>query len=341
MASNRRLKPDDPAFRPLQALTENDRLPARQRSLLNFAAATVHSQSGDPDAAFLHYQRANDFKDVAFCIETCEAEFEQLMRSYDAAFFQRTAGWGSDSRLPVFIVGMPRSSTSLVEQIIASHPQAFGAGELEAFSQMAADLPATLNSARSHPDCVEDLDRVSVQTLSGRHLAYLGTLSQDAERITDKMPPNYLHLGLIHCLFPRAPIIHCQRDPVDTCLSLYMQALNFLGHYPYAYNQTNLGRYYRLYERLMEYWREALPAPILEVKYEDMIADHETQIRRIIEFCDLPWDDRCLEFHTTERTVLTASHNQVRRPIYNSAVQRWKKYEKYLEPLLAALGSPD
>ncbi len=151
------------------------------------------------------------------------------------------------------------------------------------------------------------------------------------------MPNNYLHIGLIATLFPNARIIHCRRDPLDTCLSIYCH--DFPGNHPYAYDLANLGHYYRQYDRVTDHWRRVLPQPMLEVQYEDLVADQEGMTRKILNFCGLEWDDRCLAFYKTERVIHTASRSQVRRPIYKSSVGRWKRYERHLGPLKAALAA--
>ena len=239
------------------------------------------------------------------------------------------------SKLPVFIVGMPRSGTSLVEQILASHPQVCGAGELEDAHGMTVTLATMLGGKIAYPACLTSAKRRHLDELAQRYLAKLSKFSRTAMRVTDKMPHNFMALGLIELLFPGAHIIHCKRDPVDTCLSIY--GLEFNTNHPYADNLEHLGAYYLEYLRLMEHWKTVLSVPILEVQYEELVADQEGVSRQMVEFCGLPWDVRCLNFHQAERVVTTHSYDQVRRPIYKQSVARWKNYESHLAPLIAAL----
>ena len=235
----------------------------------------------------------------------------------------------------IFILGMPRSGTSLVEQILAAHPAVHGAGELNELNIIVQELQGDSPHARAlhlKPDAL------SVQRLDRRAAAHLRTLSRfdrTAERVTDKMPTNFFHLGLIHQLFPGAKIIHCMRDPLDTCLSCYFQ--NFSRSQYFSFDLSHLGPFYKNYARLMEHWHSVITLPMIEVQYEDMIADQESGSRRIIEFCGLEWDEQCMDFHNTGRYVATASYDQVRRPIYKSSVSRWKNYEEYIGPLIDAL----
>ena len=231
--------------------------------------------------------------------------------------------------------GMPRSGTTLIEQIMASHPQVHGAGELNLIHRMASEFPSLLGSATPYPQCIAQATAQKLERIAQTYLGELQKRGGKASRVTDKAPINFLHLGLIDLLFPGARVIHCARDPLDTCLSCYFQP--FSGEYSFTYDLGHLGAYYRLYENLMVHWRQILRVPVFEVRYEELVADQERMIRALIEFCGLPWDDRCLKFYETERTVATASFDQVRKPIYAGSVGRWRRYEAYLEPLISAL----
>lgn len=339
LASNKAFGVEDAAFENMIALLESGKIAPAQRLRLHFAAAAIYEQAGDTDQAFAHLSAGNGLKNVVFDPDCCADYFGKLIETFDAPFFERVRSWGNQDGRPVFIVGMPRSGTTLVEQILASHPDMFGAGELESFNFFVNGLSERLQSEQSYPDCVAQLDRATVESMAAEHVAALRDLSADARLVTDKMPTNFLHVGLILTLFPNAQIVHCNRDPRDTCFSIF--GLDFAGEHAYAYDQINLGRYYRQYERLMAHWRRIAPDSILDVRYEDMVADQETETRRLLAFCGLDWDVSCLDFHKTDRTVRTWSYNQVRQPIYKSSVARWRKFEAHLAPLLAELDVRD
>ncbi len=245
-------------------------------------------------------------------------------------------GTGELSPLPVFIVGMLRAGTTLLEQILASHPQVFGAGELKHFGNAAANIHRTQTYSVEFPEVVSNMSDERFRELGAYYVAVLKRIAPDAVRVVNKMPGNFIHAGLIHLALPNAVIIHAVRDPVDTCVSCFSKL--FGEPQNHTYDLAELGRYYRGYQTLMRHWHQVLPhGRILEVHYEDTVADLEGTARRIVAHCGLPWDPRCLEFHRTERPVRTASATQVRQPIYRSAVGRWRPYEPFLGPLLAVL----
>lgn len=245
----------------------------------------------------------------------------QMIETFDRAYFQRVGSFGLDTELPIFIVGMPRSGTTLIEQIVASHPLVFGAGELKHIGRIAANLKS--QTGEPYPRCVSRLDRETVCQIARQHIECLHELGGDAVRVVDKMPLNYNHLGLIASLFPQARVIHSRRDPLDTCVSCLRQ-------YAIPSSLEEIAVCYRQYEKLMDHWRQVLPLSMLEVQYEDLVTDSESVMRRLIEFCGLEWNDRCLDFHNSDRAVQTPSKLQVRQPMYASSVGRWKRYEKQL-----------
>src|SRR5208283_4743952 len=274
-------------------------------------------QAGRHDEAFAHYRQGNDsarqmFAQVGQAFDPHEhcRQVDRLLAAFDRPYFERAGALGSASELPVFIVGMPRSGTTLVEQILASHPQVFGAGELPDIQKLEAALPGILGEP--YPACMERLDRATVQALAGGHLQRLAERGGAARRITDKQPSNHLHLGLIRTLFPRARVIHCRREPLDTCLSCYFHHFEAM---PFTTSLEWLGVCYRQYQRLMAHWRDVLPGGFLEIRYEDLVADQEAVTRQLVAFCGLEWDERCLAFHENPRAVQTASAVQVRQPI--------------------------
>jgi hypothetical protein len=231
---------------------------------------------------------------------------------------------------------MPRSGTTLVEQILASHPSVYGAGELTELVDIVAGLGGPRGVFANFPENVRAMSRVQLRDLRTRYLERVSALAPAASRITDKMPANFRFAGLIHLALPNARIIHTRRDPIDTCLSCF--SLLFSGDQPHTYDLGELGRYYRAYAALMEHWCGVLPQGVMiDVQYEELVTDFERQARRIVAHCGLDWDAACLDFHKTRRPVPTASAVQVRQPIYRTSIGRWQPCRDMLGPLLAAL----
>jgi hypothetical protein len=226
---------------------------------------------------------------------------------------------------------MMRSGTTLAEQILASHPRVHGAGELADMEKLIAQLPRRLGSDQCFPKAIEHLNESSASALAREYDACVRQRGGAAIRVVDKLPRNFFYLGAIATLLPGARLVHCRRDPFDTCLSIFMQ--NFGGSVPYAWDLYHLGRYYRAYQRLMAHWSQVLPVPVFELNYESLIDQQESTSRDLLAFCGLEWDERCLRFHETERGIRTPSALQVRRPLYRDAIGRWKNYEAFLQPL--------
>jgi tetratricopeptide (TPR) repeat protein len=338
---------DDAFHRQMTRLAEEDSRSLRDRSRLYFALARATEQTGATDDAFRHYVRGNELRRLElermgrrFDLAAHAAFVDRQAAVFTAEFFARAASWGTRSELPVFIVGMPRSGTTLCEQILASHPQVHALGEQLDIQTMARELPVRLAqippAAPPYPECMVDLRPEVARPLVADYLARLRRLAPAAARVTDKHPTNFRHLGLIATLLPGARIIHCRRDPMDTCFSCFAQ--DFESPIPWAWDLTAVGQYYRQYDRLMRHWQAVLPVPVFTFAYEEAVQDLEAVARRLIAFCGLPWDARCLEFHRTERPVLTASRRQVRQPVYASSIGKWRRYERHLEPLRTALG---
>jgi hypothetical protein len=259
---------------------------------------------------------------------------DQLIAAFSPAHFARVRGWGLETDVPVFVVGLPRSGTSLVEQILASHPRVHGAGELTDMRSAYRSLPALVGKHAPGVECVAALSRETVRLLASGYLDRVRRLAPDAARIVDKMPDNYLMLGLIATLFPRARLIHVRRDLRDVGLSCW---LTHFKHIRWACDLAHIGTRAREYLRLMEHWRRALPVPMLEIDYEEVVADLEGSARKLVAWCGLEWDPACLAFHRTKRVVRTASMTQVREPLYARSVGRWRHYREVLGPLLQLL----
>lgn len=300
----------------------------------HFMLGKLYDTDKKYDQAFGHYHAANDLDPEKFDIEGNSRSFDTLVSYFTKEVHHHRPRASNRSKLPVFIVGMPRSGTTLTEQILASHPRVHGAGELLRMDEIKKSLRDM--TGEYWPQCVNRLDRKTLDKVAQEHLEWLGRLASDKSRVTDKMPHNFLLLGLIDLLFPEARVIHCYRDPMDNCLSIYFQHFN--GEHAYANSLEHLGAYYRQYERVMAHWRKVLRVPILDMCYETTVAEPEQSARKLVEFCGLDWDDRCLRFYESGRVVSTPSYDQVRQPIYKKSVARWKRYEKYIEPLMRSLG---
>ena len=322
----------------LEALLGDATLANADRVHVHFALAKAYDDIGRCEDAFRQLLAGGALKrrQNGYDEDATLAGLARVQQVFTPELITLHRGAGDPSPVPVFIVGMPRSGTTLIEQILASHPRVFGAGELNLFDRAAAGVRNALPGSPPFPELAS--------SMSGNHLRVLGTLYRTelmklapaAMRITDKMTSNFMFAGLIHLALPNAAIIHAVRDPVDTCLSCFFK--HFKEGQKHTYDLAELGRHYRHYQALMAHWRRVLPpGRILDVRYENVVDDLERSARSIIAHCGLDWDPRCLDFHLTQRTVRTASAAQVRRPIYRSSVGRRRAYAAFLGPLLAAL----
>jgi tetratricopeptide (TPR) repeat protein len=345
LSDSRTFKAGDPHLAAMEALAERpDALSKTDRMQLDFALGKAYGDLKDYPRSFKHYLAGNAAKRAAVGHDekSTLALFDRIETAFRKNLIARKSGAGDPSPVPIFVIGMPRSGTTLIEQIVASHPLVHGAGELQTLNDIVLTIRGPDGNALIFPECVPLLEAAALKQIGARYVTLVRELvaksgKPDAPHITDKMPSNYYFAGLIHLALPNAKIIHSMRDPVDTCISCFSKL--FSAEQSHTYDLAELGRYYKRYERLMAHWRRVLPdGRMLDVRYEEVVADLETQARRIIAYCGLPWDDRCLSFHKTDRPVRTASASQVRKPIYNSAVGRWRVYEDQIGPLLAALG---
>jgi tetratricopeptide (TPR) repeat protein len=333
---HKRFTAEDPDIERMQNLlgpngVESD----HSRMLLHFALGKAYLDFGASEPAFHHLGEGNRLRRSTFSYsaDSDEALTKSIARTFTPELFERFECAGTPSTLPVFVVGFPRSGTTLVEQILASHPMVRGAGELTALQQIVAGMGV-------YPDFMARLSADDITRMAGVYLAHIEPMAAGRRHVVDKLPANFQFAGLIRLMLPGARIIHCRRDPVDTCLSCYTKM--FSNKQLFAYDMTELGRFHRDYQFLMAHWRSVLPAShFLEVDYERIVEDLEGEARRMIDFLNLPWDDSCLKFHEHSRPVLTASTCQVRKPIYKTSVGRWKAHARQLKPLLAALGIDD
>ncbi len=343
----RRQEADPGEIERLATILGNPDAAPLDRVAAGFALGKSLDDADRYDEAFARYSEANALyrqqltaTGRAFDPDAFAAQVDRLIARFDAGYFAAHSGWGDPSELPVFVLGMPRSGTSLVEQIAASHPLVHGAGERTDIGRIEAELDAS------------GWNRTEVARLAAAHCARLADLAADTPasgrpsgepgrkvaRVIDKMPDNILKLGVIGTLFPGARVIFCTRDPRDTCLSCFFQF--FPTGNPYSYDLVQTGLRHVQIDRLAAHWRAVLPLRMMDANYEALVHDLEGESRRIVDFLGLPWDPACLDFHRTERTVLTASSWQVRQPLYAQAAGRWRNYRAHLGPLAAALALP-
>ncbi len=329
-----RFTADDPAIGTMQAmLAPGGAQSPSDRMLLHFALGKACLDLGESERAFRHLNEGNRMKRATFAYdpEATALWMASIPQVFTSALLEAKAGQGAASDVPVFVLGMPRSGTTLLEQVLASHPDIHGAGEMR-------HMQGLVDSLGSFPDSAAGLTPEQLAAMGAAYLGRVAPLAQGRRHVVDKMPSNFLYAGLIRLILPNARIIHCRRDPVDTCLSCYTKL--FTSEQAFSYDLAELGGFHSAYQALMAHWRAALPAShFLDVDYEAVVADLEAEARRILGFLGLPWDDSCLRFHETERPVRTASVNQVRQPVYRSSAGRWRAHAAQLGPLLAALGA--
>ena len=306
------------------------------RKDLGFALGNYFEDLREYDKSFIYFLEANRLKrkSYQYAILYDRDLFARIRKTFSHDFLSSHHGSGNQDRTPIFIVGLPRSGTTLIEQILASHPQVFGAGELPVLVNLTNDV-CTLKSAAKFPECILDLGMDVLKRMGTDYIEKIREYSNDAQYITDKMPHNFLRVGLIKTVLPNAKIIHCMRNPMDNCLSIFK--MDFTSPRGYAYDMIELGQYYNLYKDLMAHWEKVLPGFIYTLRYEEMVSDQQHQTRNLLDFCGLPWNENCLTFYKTERRVSTASFVQVRQPIYRDSIELWRQYEKQLEPLRKAI----
>jgi len=340
LAETKRFQERDSDVEAMEKLFQRDELDSSDKTELAFALGKVYGDLKEDAKSFDYYLQGNHLKrqSLDYSIEKDRALFSLIKQTFTPEFLQQHQGIGLDDPAPIFIIGMPRSGTSLTEQILASHSQVHGAGELN-------DLRIVIEHAcdeqgENYPSALMQLDNDELLKIATVYLERLHAYMPTAPRITDKMPHNFLYVGLIHLLLPKAKIIHCQRNPMDNALSIF-KVLFSAGKHAYAYSLEELGQYYHLYQNLMAHWRRLLPGAFYDLVYEDLVSDQEEQTRRLLEYCELPWEETCLAFHRTERVVRTASLVQVRQPMHASSVEGWRRVEQQMQPFVRALHEGD
>lgn len=326
---------NDDAIRLLKKSLNNKNLPPFVRGKLSVSLALIYEKAGKYEKAFKLFKQGNDLHSPNFDRVSYMQRIEAIESVYseDNIKFLPIAKHAFDK--PVFIVGMPRSGTSLVEQILASHPQVYGAGELKYIQNYSFDLSELNINNKQYPECMSDVSQDQLDKLAENYMGHLDAISNGEDMVTDKMPINYQNLGLIYQLFPNAKIIHCTRNPLDTCVSCYCQF--FSGSYYYTFDLDDVGFAYRAYEKQMRFWKKVLPISVLDVNYEELVQHQEAVTKQVLEYCGLPWAEECLNFYKTSRTVATASVEQVRQPMYVSSINKWRNYEKHIGKLVNSL----
>ncbi len=338
LAQLRKTKEGDENVKSLiEAAEQLDTMPEPKAMSLHFALGKVYDDRKRYDLAFPHFLEGCRLKRKRIQYDTKENHqaLADISEFFNSEKLESLRGAGDTSDLPIFVLGMPRSGTTLTETIIASHPDVHGAGELPDMLGL-ANCPSGVTTEK-YPMALKGLTRDDMASLGARYVKGLQERKPEAKRITDKMPANFFAVGLIHLIVPNARIIHVNRNPLDTCLSCFSRMFNTGQNH--TYNLTELGLYYRNYAKLMDHWRKVLPeGAFYDLQYEDLVADNEAQTRRLIDFCGLDWNDACLESHKNKRSIRTASVTQVREPVYTTSVERWKRYDEFLGPLKDALG---
>lgn len=337
----RKVKADNASLQDLLSITHDiQAVSPNKLPYLYFALGKCYDDMGESAKAFEYFNQGCRLKRQYITYNTAkQLQFtHQLMHCFTPQTIESLQAFANPSTLPVFIVGMPRSGSTLVEQILSSHAQIYGAGELKQLNNLIQWPIKNQQSTVYYPENILHFSPEICHAITDQYVSYVQHFSPDALRITDKMPHNYIAIGLIHALFPNAKIIHVKRNPMDTCWSCYTQL--FAQGQPYSYDLAELGQYYQCYELIMHHWRAILPAGAwLDVEYEVMVNNLEPEAQRLIDFCNLPWDPACLAFYQSKRQVRTASFAQVRQPIYTSSIERWRRYEQELTPLIQILNT--
>ena len=328
---------EDAELDAMLALAGDERIPPEGQVQLSNALGLEFEARGDHDRAFEYIDRGNKLRREQEFYDRVENEemVDMSIEVFSTTFLEANVGHGDPDPAPVFIVGLPRSGSTLIEQILSSHSMVDGTHELRELGMTVKSDPRLGGFNPRYPKSLADIDPERLRHLGGEYLRRTRRYRGERPFFTDKNPNNFVHVGLLHLILPNAKIIDAKRHPLDSCLGSYKQL--FAQGQPFSYDLVELGEYYLEYQRLMDHWHEVLPGKVLEVRYEEVVADLEGQVRRILDHCGLPWEDGCLRFHETERAVKSASSEQVRQPIYSTSVNTWRHYERHLGPLIEVL----
>jgi len=339
LATTMKLPLDAPVVKSMRFYFEEPSVALRDKMHLAFALGRVLDENGQYDLAMRYFAEGNRIKRASldFSIANEEGYVGRIAARFTKEFLVKAPRSKVSDETPVFIVGMMRSGSTLMEQILASHPQVAGADELQWIPEIVRGFKSP--SGLAFPDWIATVTADDLTRMGEAYIDRLRTrFGPGPLRITDKLPGNFLFVGLIHLMLPKARIIHMIRDPYDTCLSIY--ATLFADLHYYSYDMRELGRFYQLYAQLMRHWEQALPGKVYHQRYEDLVSNPEASVRKVLDYCGLPFDPKCLEFHKTERRVRTASSQQVREQLHARSIGRWRNYEKHLGEWKQMLGNP-
>jgi tetratricopeptide (TPR) repeat protein len=316
---------------------ENERLPEESRVNINFALGKAYEDRGEYGPAFACYQRGNDMRRMNESYDPVQTEVihDRIIETFTQEYLDTNEGNGDPDPAPIFIVGLPRSGSTLIEQILASHTLVEGTHELADLGRVIGSINRQRPAGARYPEAFRQFDAERLRALGQKYLTSTQRHRTGLPHFTDKMPNNFPSIGMLHLILPNAKIINAHRHPLDSCMGSYKQL--FFGGQAFTYDLIEIGEYYLEYRRMMDYWHQVLPGKVLDIRYEDMVADQEVQTRRLLDYCELPFEEECLRFYETDRAVNTASSEQVRQPIYSKSVNSWRRFEEHLAPLIEVL----
>ncbi len=336
ISRSRKYKSSDTHLSEMRDKLENTELNETEKTDLYFALAKAHEDFGELNNTFEYLKEGNKLKRsrIKFNLDAEIKTFEIVKNIFANINFKKYENIDNKKKKIIFILGMPRSGTTLIEQIISAHSNVYGSGELPYLTKIIKD--SIINKTQSVPNITKILDdQETISKISGKYYSYLENYEISENYVTDKAPLNFMWIGFIRILFPNAKIIHCERNSKDTCVSLYKNI--FDGGINFCYTQTELAKYYNLYSELMEFWEKLLPGKFLNVRYENIVTDSKNEIKRILDYCDLNWEENCLNFSNNKTPIKTASVGQARNSIYSTSLKSFSKYEFFLEELFKLL----